>query len=69
MRKHRLCVIRKQGNQYKQAQKDFENAQKQVTALEKEAVKAMTGESQLDKSYDATQVAGEEVTPDEINAL
>ena len=35
---------------YKQAQKDFENAQKQVTALEKEAVKALTGESQLDLS-------------------
>ena len=32
----------------KQAQKDFENAQKQVTALEEEAVKALTGESQLD---------------------
>ena len=35
---------------YKQAQKDFENAQKQVTALEEEAVKALTGESQLDLS-------------------
>lgn len=34
----------------KQAQKDFENAQKQVTALEEEAVKALTGESQLDLS-------------------
>ena len=33
---------------YKQAEKDFENAQKQVTALEEEAVKALTGESQLD---------------------
>lgn len=32
----------------KQAQKDFENAQKQVTTLEEEAVKALTGESQLD---------------------
>ena len=35
---------------YKQAQKDFENTQKQVTALEEEAVKALTGESQLDLS-------------------
>ena len=35
---------------YKQAQKDFENAQKQVTALEEEAVKALTGDSQLDLS-------------------
>ena len=33
---------------YKQAEKDFQNAQKQVTALEEEAVKALTGESQLD---------------------
>ncbi|MBR4457347.1 MAG: recombinase family protein [Clostridia bacterium] len=33
---------------YKQAEKDFENIQKQVTALEEEAVKALTGESQLD---------------------
>ena len=38
------------GSLYKQAQKDFENAQKQVTALEEEAVKALTGESQLDLS-------------------
>ena len=35
---------------FKQAQKDFENAEKQVTALEEEAVKALTGESQLDLS-------------------
>ena len=35
---------------YKQAEKDFENAQKQVAALEDEAVKALTGESQLDLS-------------------
>ncbi|MBR1711730.1 MAG: hypothetical protein IJ719_23395 [Clostridia bacterium] len=35
---------------YKQAQKDFENAQKQVATLEEEAVKALTGESQLDLS-------------------
>ena len=35
---------------FKQAQKDFENAQKQVTALEEEAVKALTRESQLDLS-------------------
>ncbi len=34
----------------KQAEKDFENAQKQVTALEEEVVKALTGESQLDLS-------------------
>ena len=33
---------------YKQAEKDYENAQKQVTALEEEAVKALTGDSQLD---------------------
>ena len=33
---------------FKQAEKDFENAQKQVTALEEEAVKALTGESRLD---------------------
>ena len=33
---------------FKQAEKDFENSQKQVTALEEEAVKALTGESQLD---------------------
>ena len=31
-----------------QVQKDFENTQKQVAALEEEAVKALTGESQLD---------------------
>ncbi len=31
-----------------QAEKDFQNAQKQVTALEEEAVKALTGDSQLD---------------------
>ena len=35
---------------FKQAQKDFENTQKQVTALEEEAVKALTRESQLDLS-------------------
>ena len=35
---------------YKQAQKDCENAEKQVAALEEEAVKALTGESQLDLS-------------------
>lgn len=35
---------------YKQAEKDFENAQKQVAALEEEVVKALTGESQLDLS-------------------
>ena len=35
---------------YDQAGKDFENAQKQVSALEEEAVKALTGESQLDLS-------------------
>ena len=33
---------------FKQAQKDFQNAEKQVAALEEEAVKALTGESQLD---------------------
>lgn len=33
---------------FKQAEKDFENAQKQVTALAEEAVKALTGDSQLD---------------------
>ena len=33
---------------FKQAQKDFENAEKQATALEEEAVRALTGESQLD---------------------
>jgi hypothetical protein len=33
---------------YKQAEKDFQNAQKQVTALEEEAVKALPGGSQLD---------------------
>lgn len=33
-----------------QAEKDLENAQRQVTALEEEAVKALTGESQLDLS-------------------
>ena len=33
---------------YKQAEKDFENTQKQVAALEEETVKALTGESQLD---------------------
>lgn len=32
----------------RQAQKAFEQAEKQVTALEEEAVKALTGESQLD---------------------
>ena len=35
---------------FKQAEKDFENAQKQVAALEEEAVKALTGESRLDVS-------------------
>ena len=35
---------------YKQAEKDFENAQKQVAALEEEVVKALTGDSQLDLS-------------------
>ena len=33
-----------------QAEKDYANAQKQVNALEEEAVKALTGESQLDLS-------------------
>ena len=33
---------------YKQAEKECENARKQVTVLEEEAVKALTGESQLD---------------------
>ena len=33
---------------FRQAKKEFENAQKQVNALEEEAVKALTGESQLD---------------------
>lgn len=33
---------------YKQSEKDFENTQKQVAALEEEVVKALTGESQLD---------------------
>ena len=35
---------------YKQAQKDFQNVEKQVAALEEEAVKALIGESQLDLS-------------------
>ena len=35
---------------YLQAEKEFQNASKQVTALEEEAVKALTGESQLDLS-------------------
>ena len=35
---------------HKQAEKDFQNAQKQVAALEEEAVKALTGDSQLDLS-------------------
>lgn len=34
----------------KQARKDYENAQRQVEALEEQAVKALTGESQLDLS-------------------
>ncbi len=46
IRSHRQISILR----YKQAQKDFENTQKQVTALEEEAVKALTGESQLDLS-------------------
>ena len=33
---------------YKQAEKDFQSASKQVAALEEEAVKALTGESKLD---------------------
>ena len=33
---------------YRQAVKDYEKVQKQVNALEEEAVKALTGESQLD---------------------
>ncbi len=35
---------------YAQAEKEFQAASKQVTALEEEAVKALTGESQLDLS-------------------
>ncbi len=35
---------------YDQAEKEFENTQKQVAALEEETVKALTGESQLDLS-------------------
>ena len=35
---------------YRQAVSDFEKTQKQVSALETEAVKALTGESQLDLS-------------------
>ena len=35
---------------YSQAEKEFENTQKQVAALEEETVKALTGESQLDLS-------------------
>lgn len=35
---------------YQQAEKKFQNASRQVTALEEEAVKALTGESQLDLS-------------------
>ncbi len=35
---------------YQQAEKDFQSASRQVTALEEEAVKALTGESQLDLS-------------------
>lgn len=35
---------------YRQAEKEFENSQNQVAALEEEAVKALTGESQLDLS-------------------
>ncbi|MBQ8162691.1 MAG: zinc ribbon domain-containing protein [Clostridia bacterium] len=35
---------------FRQAAKDFDNAQKRVTALETEAGKALTGESQLDLS-------------------
>ena len=33
---------------YNQAEREFENTQKQVSALEEETVKALTGESQLD---------------------
>ena len=33
---------------YRQAEKEFENAQKQVAALEEQVVKALVGESQLD---------------------
>ena len=35
---------------YRQAVSEFEKTQKQVSALEAEAVKALTGESQLDLS-------------------
>ena len=35
---------------YRQAEKEFENAQKQVAALEEQVVKALVGESQLDLS-------------------
>ena len=34
----------------KQARKDYENAKKQVDALEDQAIKALTGENQLDLS-------------------
>ena len=40
----------------KQAEKEYENAQKQVTALEEEAVKALTGESALDLSVINTMI-------------
>lgn len=33
---------------YRQAEREFEASQRQVTALEEEVVKALTGESQLD---------------------
>ena len=40
----------------KQAEKEYENAQKQVTALEEEAVRALTGESALDLSVINTMI-------------
>ena len=44
---------------YKQAEKDFKNAQQQVTALEEEAVKALSGESQLDLAFVNSMLAKE----------
>ena len=40
----------------KQTEKEYENAQKQVTVLEEEAVKALTGESALDLSIINTMI-------------
>ena len=48
--------IRTAETTYKKAMKDFEEAQRQISALEDEAMKALTGENQLDLSIVNTMI-------------